>query len=94
MSEALASHYAVVSSNDNYDLSFFEEKIRAEAHLVQFEDTPSQSYNQPISETELQIVIHKNFKNSAPGADKILMLCSNICILTPSHIFVSFLMKF
>jgi len=71
IAEAFASHYAAVSSNDNYDPSFLEEKIRAEAHPVQFQDDPSQPYNQPISETQLQIVIHKNFQNSALGPDEI-----------------------
>lgn len=71
MSESFASHYAAVSSNENYDPSFLEEKIRAEAHPTQFHDDPSQPYNHPISETELQIAIQKDFKNSAPGPDEI-----------------------
>ena len=67
VSEAMAEHYARISSSESYSQEFNDRRTQLETEL-DFETNITEDYNSPILINELEVAL-KNVRDSAPGED-------------------------
>ncbi|CAL4186113.1 unnamed protein product, partial [Meganyctiphanes norvegica] len=70
INESLGSHFANISSSENYTQEFKLYKTTKETTQIQFDTPNTQPLNEPFKLTEFENILHPS-KNSAPGEDTI-----------------------
>ena len=72
ISNAFASYFSFISSDNNCDPDFLNTKISQELNLLNFNSSTEFSYNFPFTLQELKFALSRS-RNSAPGPDNVLV---------------------
>ena len=70
IANSFAEYFSGISATENYNIDFFETKIRTEQNILDFSSPNDEIYNSPFTEWELDRAL-KSTKNTSPGPDKI-----------------------